>query len=226
MGKCLTRGTVQPMQRRKFLATVGSLAAGSAAAMGTSAYSQMVSGDRAISIEVADDSSAYVALMPWKDSNGDWGPNAAYAGGNGDERGGADSYSSGEESFEYSDTLELDFTSNNPNQFSFGGNGVNEGSEYEFDNVFEIVNYGTQDVSVWLTKSNLPGVYFYGTRDGKGTDPSNGLVGIDNRTGNVSVSQSVGVGVKIVEDELPNDGLGTVNGFIQVHAQVPSQISE
>ena len=49
------------MQRRKFLATVGSLAAGSAAAMGTGAFTQM-SATRNANINVVNDSAGLIAL--------------------------------------------------------------------------------------------------------------------------------------------------------------------
>jgi len=49
------------MNRRKFLIGAGSLAAGSAAAMGTGAFSS-VRAERDINVEVADDANAYLAL--------------------------------------------------------------------------------------------------------------------------------------------------------------------
>jgi hypothetical protein len=51
------------MQRRKYLAALGSLAAGGAAAMGTGAFDQ-VSAERQISISVPDDNQAYLTLDP------------------------------------------------------------------------------------------------------------------------------------------------------------------
>lgn len=49
------------MQRRKFLATVGSLTAGTAAAMGTGAFSSATA-ERDVIVEMAGDESAYVGL--------------------------------------------------------------------------------------------------------------------------------------------------------------------
>ena len=49
------------MQRRKFLATVGSLAAGTAAAIGTGAFTS-VSANRTVNVELSDDSSAFLGL--------------------------------------------------------------------------------------------------------------------------------------------------------------------
>ena len=50
------------MQRRKFLIGMGSLAAGSAAAMGTGAFSSRA--DRAMSIDVVGSESAYLGVYP------------------------------------------------------------------------------------------------------------------------------------------------------------------
>jgi hypothetical protein len=49
------------MRRRKFLATIGSLAAGSAAAVGTGAV-ETISTDRAHEVDVAGDASAYLGI--------------------------------------------------------------------------------------------------------------------------------------------------------------------
>ena len=66
------------MERRKFLFGIGTVAAGGAAAMGTGAFTS-VEADRGVSVTVADDSGAFLAL-----SESD-GPNAAYAEVNGGE---------------------------------------------------------------------------------------------------------------------------------------------
>jgi hypothetical protein len=181
------------MQRRKFLIGLGSLAAGTAAATGTGAFTQMSSGNRGVNIEVADDSVAYTSLTPID------GPNGQLADGSGNK-------------------LKLDFSEDNSTFFAIGGFGVNEGSTYEFDNVFEITNMGTQDIYWWLSKNNLPGVYFYADKDGTADDPSDSIVGKSNAK-DTSVSQSLPIGVKIVEDELNGSGLREVSGSIQVHGQ-------
>jgi hypothetical protein len=61
------------MQRRKFLATVGSLAAGSAAAIGTGAFN-MANVNRGVSVNMADDAAAFLALedtSTYADGSGD-----------------------------------------------------------------------------------------------------------------------------------------------------------
>ncbi|WP_424003626.1 DUF1102 domain-containing protein [Haloarcula salina] len=55
------------MQRRKFLVGMGSLAAGSAAAMGTGAFS-FVEAERGVSVQTTGDNSAYLKL----DGDGDY----------------------------------------------------------------------------------------------------------------------------------------------------------
>ncbi|MFB6183726.1 MAG: hypothetical protein ABEI96_04150 [Haloarculaceae archaeon] len=52
------------MKRRKFVTGAGALFAGSAAAMGTGAFTTMESGDRDVEVKVAADSKAYVELHP------------------------------------------------------------------------------------------------------------------------------------------------------------------
>jgi hypothetical protein len=202
------------VKRRKFLIGAGSVFAGGAAATGTGAFSQMSSGDRGVSVEVASDADAYTAITPYTDDEGDYGPNAIYAGA---EPNG--SFSPEGESFEERDTLELDFSDANSSYFSFGGDGVNKGSVYEFHNVFQIMNRGSQDVYWWLTKSNLPGVYFYGDKSGDADDPSQSILGKSNALDTSVGFQKLAVGVKIVADELNVNSLGSLSGSIQVHGQ-------
>ena len=51
------------MQRRKFVVGMGSLAAGGAAAIGSGAFNS-VNANRSVSVEVADDASAFLGLTP------------------------------------------------------------------------------------------------------------------------------------------------------------------
>jgi len=57
------------MERRKFVVGLGALAAGSSAAMGTGAFTQMQTDGRDASIAVTNDSDGLIALVP--DLNGD-----------------------------------------------------------------------------------------------------------------------------------------------------------
>jgi hypothetical protein len=62
------------MDRRKFLIGMGSLAAGSAAAVGTGAFAS-VEADRTVNVNVVGDDRAYLGLSPespYAEYNGDW----------------------------------------------------------------------------------------------------------------------------------------------------------
>jgi len=113
--------------RRKFIAGLGALATGSAAAMGTGAFTS-VTADRSITAEVAGDASAYLALEPV----------------------------SGSENSEYvqieDDKVSFDFSSSNPNTESSSGtgnlgNGFNKNATTEINDLLKVTNQGTQDVS-------------------------------------------------------------------------------
>lgn len=61
------------MNRRKFIIGAGTVATGSAVAVGTGAFSS-ASADRSVSVEVADDASAYLAMestSQYADASGD-----------------------------------------------------------------------------------------------------------------------------------------------------------
>jgi len=196
------------MKRRKFLIGAGSLAAGSAAAMGTGAVSQFNSGDRSLEIETVGDASAYIALQQPDKGLSD----------NGDTRNG--------NFVEYnSDKMSLEFTSDNPTSARsgdpqegnpLGGDGVNEDSTYYFDGTFEIRNLsnnsgsGVGEIETWINES-ISGVTFYtGSSAGSRTTLNSG-----NREG-LSPGQAVTVGVKIEQEELSSDD---INGTFQVVAQ-------
>jgi hypothetical protein len=111
------------MQRRTFIAGFGSLAAAGAAAVGTGAFTS-VEADRSVSVEVADDSDALLALEPAD------GPNGEYATTDGG-------------------TLAVDLSASNPT--SVGGQGVNQNAVTRIERVFAIENQGTQPVAVSLS---------------------------------------------------------------------------
>ena len=71
MGRTGAHTETTTMQRRKFLVGMGSLAAGSAAAMGTSAFS-FVQANRDVTVSVAGDSSALLKLEPNSGPNGEY----------------------------------------------------------------------------------------------------------------------------------------------------------
>ena len=124
------------MQRRKLLAGMGSLAAGSAAAMGTGAFTE-TSVDRAVTVQVANDAAGYLGL-----SDVDSSPNSQFVSQDG---------SNGELA------IDVDDSGN-------GGSGVNLNSHTRIDDLFKITNQGTQTVyaSIVLTgNGSKTNVYFY-----------------------------------------------------------------
>lgn len=109
------------MNRRQFVLSSTAVASGGSIVIGSGAFS-FVRADRPVSIEVADDGEAYLGLRPSEE------PNGAYA-----------TMDDG--------TLGIDLTSENPTEA--GGTGVNDDAvTYIFD-TFEIVNQGTQPVTVY-----------------------------------------------------------------------------
>jgi hypothetical protein len=117
------------MERRKFLIGAGSLAAGSAAAMGTGAFTS-VQANRDINVAVADDANALLALEPTD------GENADYTVVNDDG------------------TLGIDISDGNPTGPE--GSGVNNDARTIIRDVFKITNKGTQPVYVGIDGSTLP----------------------------------------------------------------------
>ncbi|WP_143103859.1 hypothetical protein [Halorubrum sodomense] len=121
------------MKRRKFIAGLGALATGSAAAIGTGAFTSL-SVSRNVSVSVSPDSNAYLQLKPLSTPNSN-----EFVDGSGGR----------------SDTLSISIGEN-----KIGGKGVNEQAETFFDDLFSITNQGSQPVWIWM-KSNIPGVNYY-----------------------------------------------------------------
>lgn len=188
---------------------MGSLAAGSAAAIGSGAVSQFNSGDRTIEVETVGDASAYIALQRPDDGLSDDGDtrNGNFVEYNGDN------------------ALELDFTSDNPTSARsgdpeegnfLGGDGVNPGSTYYFDGTFEIRNLsnnsggGVGEVEIWINE-DIPGITFY-----TGSSPGSRTPLNTNNRADASPGSAVAVGVKIVQEELDSNN---IDGTFQVVAQ-------
>jgi hypothetical protein len=112
------------MDRRKFLIGAGSLAAGSAAAVGTGAFTS-VAAKRSVDIDVADDSNALLAFQNANSRNGEYA----------DTSGG---------------TLSIDISGSND---SIMGQGVNDNAQTVFRDVFDIKNQGTNGVFVSVNES-------------------------------------------------------------------------
>jgi hypothetical protein len=212
------------MRRRKYIAAMGSLAAGGAAALGTGAVSQFQSGDRSIRAEKVGDKKAYVALQK-PQNGGKSDPNSS----NGETRHGNFVAFTGSPN----PTLKLDFgkessaLSGDPKSGnSLGGSGVNPGSTYYFDGTFVIRNLGNNsgaavgELEAWIEES-IDGITFY-----KGSTEGN-RVRLDekNPLTNISPGSAKAVGVKIVADELKTGTNSEVNDTFEVYAENPNNDS-
>jgi hypothetical protein len=113
------------MNRRKFLAMLGTAAAGTSAAVGTGAFTS-VSADRSVSVQVADDADAFLAMTP---SNG---PNGDYASSNDGEL-----------------VVQLNGSDGTP-----PGGGVNDDAVTKIKDVFRMRNQGTQRIYVYIEDSS------------------------------------------------------------------------
>lgn len=109
------------MKRRRLLAGLGTLAAGSAAAVGTGAFTS-AEASRTVNVNVASEDEAYLALSPTG------GENATFV------------------SQDSSTNNELSIDINDANGVAAGADGVGLDSVYEFDNLFQVENQGTQEV--------------------------------------------------------------------------------
>ena len=113
------------MERRKFVLGLGALTTGTAAAVGSGAFTS-VEADRDVSVETADDADAYLALTAERDDI------ISDDGGDG--------------------TLSLDLGAEETEE---GGQGFNDDAVTEINDVFTVENQGTQDVDVSLDEEDV-----------------------------------------------------------------------
>jgi hypothetical protein len=111
------------MQRRKYLAAVGSIAAAGAAGLGTGAFTQ-VSANRGVNVSLAGDGNALLALKSSSSRN----RNDEYV------------------VYEGDGTLSIDISSSNPN---LSAAGINDDAVTIIRDMFDIVNQGPNPVFVW-----------------------------------------------------------------------------
>ncbi len=116
------------MERRKFVLSVGALAAGGSLTLGTGAFSS-VEAERDVAVNVADDASAYLGIQP-----GD-GPNGNYV------------------DTTDSDALAINLTGDNDNidDGLAGGKGLNANAITGIADIFEVQNQGTQEIELQVT---------------------------------------------------------------------------
>ena len=145
------------MERRKFIIGAGALTAGSAAALGTGAFSS-VTAERDVVVDVADDSDALLAIEETPNSS-----NTDYVTVDGD-----------------SGAFGIDVSSDNT-QLDENPDGLNPDATTIIRSLVDITNQGTQPVLVWI-EDQPDGIGFFA--DNFQTDrPDTGL-GIGGQTNN------------------------------------------
>jgi len=151
------------MERRKFLIGAGSLAAGSAAAMGTGAFTS-VSAGRSMEVSTADDADALLALKAHNTPNGN-----EYVNENGN-------------------VISIDISNADE-----GGQGANKDAYTVIRNLFQVSNNGTQNVYVWATGLPKEVRMFHDDSDGPINDIDNSGYSINNgaNKGAFSTSSSI-----------------------------------
>ena len=122
------------MNRRKFIAGFGSLAAVVAGAVGTNAFTS-VKANRTVNVEVAGDDKAFLALQKAEGVNSDPGVNS-------------DAYVN-----DVSGEVSFDFSSNNGTADL--GNGFNKNAVVEIEDLLEVKNQGTQSVHLSIDLADL-----------------------------------------------------------------------
>jgi hypothetical protein len=123
------------MERRKFIAAMGSVAAGAAATMGTGAFTS-VTADRSVDVAVAGDSSAYLGLRKAAgDSTGTVSPNS--------------------ETFVDTTGAEVSFDFSSSNNTADLGNGFNPNAVTVIEDLIEVQNQGTQSAFLSVDTAGL-----------------------------------------------------------------------
>jgi hypothetical protein len=117
------------MKRRNFITTLGGIAGAGSLMLGTGAFTS-VSAERAVTVDIADDFRAFLRMEPI----GDKGFNGEYTG--------RSFVNGGKVAFQ----IPGDEDGENPN-----AEGVGLDSVYEFHDLLEIVNQGTQPVEIYST---------------------------------------------------------------------------
>lgn len=118
------------MQRRKFIAGLGSLAAAGAAGIGTGAFTT-VQANRSVDVSVASDSNALLAFQTSSADNSDYV-----------------STSNGAVS------IDIDSTFSNGTEDS-SGSGVNANATTQINDLFKVVNQGTQAAVVYVDPDSI-----------------------------------------------------------------------
>jgi hypothetical protein len=193
------------MDRRKFLIGAGSLAAGSAAAMGTGAFTS-VTADRGVTVDVANDANAFLALAAEDTPNGN-----AYVG-------------------DHNGVVDLHF---DEAAGTAGGTGLNQDAKTIIRDLLQVTNNGTQDVIVGVT--GLPESMSIYTDDGdvaaNGNSTSLNQDNYDPASGNLALvgegitMDNVGVTFRDPPSDLDlDDGSITFNAIAVDELDNPSEV--
>lgn len=170
------------MQRRKFVVGMGALASGAAATVGSGAFSS-VEAERSLTVQIADDSDAYLQFS-------------------------TDLGDSPDNNYEYAEInddgeLEVEFAENDA-----GGLGVNPNAVTIFKDVFSIKNRGTENMEISVEfggdVEDQIGLNMYYVND----DPKDdGFVHPDSesRSWNTDVGEAMRVAIRVDTTETPSD---------------------
>ena len=186
------------MERRKLLIGIGALGTGGAAAFGTEAFTS-IEAERNVDVSVAGDSSAYLAFQALDSVNGN-----DYV------------------TTESDDTISITLNGDG----GAGGSGVNQDAVTQIEDLFKVVNQGTQSTSVYF-EDDSDAVTFRVTRStDTSTNGSNGqsLEGADNSV-ELDVGEQVVVGLTIdtLNNDVNGDLLDTVTVVADAGASAPGQ---
>jgi hypothetical protein len=182
------------MERRKFIIGAGSLAAGGAAAIGSGAFSS-VEAERSLSVSIADDDTAYLKFD-------------------------TDLGNSPDDNYEYSeisnDEMSINFGTNDA-----GGQGVNPNAVNHFDDVFALMNQGTEPVKIWFELGGGLDEYLDVYPIAGGEQRDNSLVGEANAfsaSWATGVGSTLRLGLKIDTTKVADEN-EFLEGSITVHAE-------
>ena len=187
------------MDRRKFIAGLGSLTAAGAAGIGTGAFSS-VEAERSVSINAAGDANAYLSLSKVTGS-----PNSQkYV-----------TKSNGEVGFDFSGS----------NGSSNLGDGFNTGAVTQVNDLLQVANQGTQDVEFWVEVPYSNNVDDYVTLTADGDASSTGLIGDASGSGADKVTLSPGDSITLDLEVDADPGMSNYGPFGQTvtfHADATS----
>jgi hypothetical protein len=197
------------MQRRKFIAGLGSLAAAGAAGIGTGAFTS-VEANRTVDINAAGDANAYLGI-------------AKVSG------------SSNSDKFVTKNGGEVAFDFSSSNDSSDLGNGFNVDAVTKVNDLLKVTNQGTQDVEFWVEAPYNSQVTNYVTLEASDKKAANttstdsasaGLIGDSSGSGATKVTLSPGDTIYL-HLEVDSTGTSTAHGpfdgkTVTFHAEATS----